>query len=631
MNAIELVHCREQQGFAHGLFQPFLVGELLVHHGVSLPLGRLLSVMQQVFDRLPVAVAAPERPTDAPSLCAWVLAHSHRLQLAHRQVVLAPPRVLGHRAVGGVTQAAFALPYHQPALALAGLRWVVGVVNLMTSAAAKGAAGHEVDTLQNELTNDIKQAMARLGGLGRQMRAVQAGGVNTERMLVAAMAHQIPITPLGRNTYQLGHGVHGRWLQSSFTDETSHLGALFARDKVMASHLLERHGLPVAPHRLVADGDDAVRAADALGYPVVVKAANLDGGVGVHAGLTTEAQVRRCYDEARRHTRSVMVERHQHGADYRLTVVHGQLVKAIQRLPGGVTGDGQRTVAELIKAASQDPQNQRRMRERGKTLLSLDDEALELLQARQQGPETVLPAGEFVALRRRANVSTGGNSVTLDLSDVHPDNALLAVRAASALRLDVAGVDLIVPSIQQSWQQTGGIVCEVNGQPQFGENQSPGLYLRFFRSLMGGNGRIPLVVVACAALPTEATVQAWTDQFAQGHPGVARVHDGLLTLDGVVVNPQKKSNHRQMQAALLHRQVARVLCVMSHEELFRDGLPAPMVGTLVMLLSPGADAGAQKKTEARVAALKPHVLGELLFAQSGVDAAWQQVLAHPTA
>jgi succinyl-CoA synthetase beta subunit len=38
-----------------------------------------------------------------------------------------------------------------------------------------------------------------------------------------------------------------------------------------SKRLLEHHGIPIAPERVAASVDDAVTAADAIGYPVVVK------------------------------------------------------------------------------------------------------------------------------------------------------------------------------------------------------------------------------------------------------------------------------------------------------------------------------------------------------------------------
>ncbi|MEY2433441.1 MAG: hypothetical protein QOC92_3166, partial [Acidimicrobiaceae bacterium] len=38
-----------------------------------------------------------------------------------------------------------------------------------------------------------------------------------------------------------------------------------------SKHLLEEHGVPVLDERVASNPDDAARAADAIGYPVVAK------------------------------------------------------------------------------------------------------------------------------------------------------------------------------------------------------------------------------------------------------------------------------------------------------------------------------------------------------------------------
>src|SRR5690606_15440095 len=145
------------------------------------------------------------------------------------------------------------------------------------------------------------------------------------------------------------------------------------------------------------------------------------------------------YAHATGHSSRVLVEEHVPGNDYRITVENGRVIKAITRQPGGVTGDGRQTVAELVAdTISKAPP--RRPRD---SLVSLDQEACDLLEARGMTIDSIPEAGAFVALRRRANMSTGGTS--LDVIDrLHPDNASLAIRAAQALKLDVAGIDLIM-------------------------------------------------------------------------------------------------------------------------------------------------------------------------------------------
>jgi cyanophycin synthetase len=59
------------------------------------------------------------------------------------------------------------------------------------------------------------------------------------------------------------------------------------------------------------------------------------------------------------------------------------------------------------------------------------------------------------------------------------------------LRLDLAGVDLLMPDIRHSWLATGAAICEINAQPQY----SPGGHARVLQRLISKNGRIPVVVV----------------------------------------------------------------------------------------------------------------------------------------
>jgi cyanophycin synthetase len=57
--------------------------------------------------------------------------------------------------------------------------------------------------------------------------------------------------------------------------------------------------------------------------------------------------------------------------------------------------------------------------------------------------------------------------------DIHPENALIARRAALTLGLDVAGVDFIAPDISRPVLETGGGVVEVNAAPGFRMHLQP--------------------------------------------------------------------------------------------------------------------------------------------------------------
>ena len=123
------------------------------------------------------------------------------------------------------------------------------------------------------------------------------------------------------------------------------------------------------------------------------------------------------------------------GFDHRMLVVNGELVAVAKRVPGHVVGDGQQTIAELVDEVNRDPRRGIG-HEKVLTRLELDHQANRLMSAAGHSQETVLEAGETFYLRATGNLSTGGTAI--DLTDeVHPDNREMAVRAATAIGLDV--------------------------------------------------------------------------------------------------------------------------------------------------------------------------------------------------
>jgi len=56
----------------------------------------------------------------------------------------------------------------------------------------------------------------------------------------------------------------------------------------------------------------------------------------------------------------------------------------------------------------------------------------------------------------------------------------------------LAGIDLLLPNISLSWRDTGGAICEVNGQPQL----SPHLHHELLPQLVPKQGRIPIVALS---------------------------------------------------------------------------------------------------------------------------------------
>jgi cyanophycin synthetase len=300
----------------------------------------------------------------------------------------------------------------------------------------------------------------------------RAFGPSTASLVRAAEDRDMPWIRLNdRSLVQLGHGKFQRRIQATVTSETRHTAVDIASDKRLTNQILSDLGLPVPRQARVRGVEDAVEAAEKLGYPVVLKPLDGNHGKGVSINLTTREQVEVAFEKAYEYSSVVIVETFQEGHDYRILVVNGKVVAAAQRVPGHVVGDGRHTVAELVETVNQDPRRGIG-HEKVLTRLELDHQAERLLEQAGLGPDAVLPEGQVFYLRSTGNLSTGGTSV--DKTDaIHYDNRIMAERAVKAIGLDVGGVDFISPDIARSHKDVSGAIVEVNAAPGFRMHTAP--------------------------------------------------------------------------------------------------------------------------------------------------------------
>ena len=365
-------------------------------------------------------------------------------------------------------------------------------------------------------------------------------GPSTAALVHAAEERRIPWIRLGTNSLiQLGHGRYQQRVQATVTSRTSHIAVELASDKEETNTVLARLGLPVPRQALVRTAEAAAEAAESIGYPVVVKPWNANHGRGISIGMTDGHQVAGAFDVAAEHSRSVIVEKFISGFDHRMLVINGELGAVSQRIPGHVVGDGRRTIAELVDEVNADPRRGIG-HEKVLTRLEFDHQAEQMMLRHGYTPSSVPVAGETVFLRSTGNLSTGGTAI--DMTDVvHPDNAEMAVRAVSAIGLDVGGVDFLTTDISRSYKEIGGAICEVNAAPGFRMHMAPSAGRA--RDVAGpvidmlfppgAPSRIPIAAVTGTnGKTTTARMLAHIHKLA-GH------HVGLTTTDGVYIDGQR--------------------------------------------------------------------------------------------
>lgn len=377
----------------------------------------------------------------------------------------------------------------------------------------------------------------------------RALGPSTAALIRAAEERNIPWLRLNRySLVQFGQGVYSKRIQATVTSETRNIAVEIASDKEETHILLGDLGLPVPRQQLVYNEKDALRSAEKIGLPVVVKPLNANHGRGVSINLQDLDAVATAFDQARNHSRGVLVESFIPGLDHRLLVVGGELIAASKRVPGHVVGDGKSTIAELVEQVNLDPRRGIG-HEKVLTRLQFDHQAERLLAQKGYDQQSVPPAGEIVYLRSTGNLSTGGTAV--DVTDtIHPDNREMAQRAAKAIGLDVAGVDFLTKDISRSYREIGGAICEVNAAPGFrmhvapseGTPRDPAGPVMDMLFPPGSPSRIPIASITGTNGKTTTTrMVAHIFKMAGHHVGVATSDgvyiDGHLTVEGDMTGP----------------------------------------------------------------------------------------------
>ena len=362
----------------------------------------------------------------------------------------------------------------------------------------KKALFHARDLLMAAIEDrpfDVPQAVSEIEELVDSLYL----GPSTACIVNAARDRDIPTHRLTEgNLVQLGYGCKQRRIWTAETDQTSAIAEGISRDKDLTKSLLASCGVQVPEGRMVDSPSDAWAAAQDIGVPVVVKPYDGNHARGVFTNLTSQDEIEKAYVNALRQGSGVMVERYIDGDEHRLLVVGRKVVAASKGESAWVTGDGRRTVRQLIdEELNTDPR-------RGDAELQplspvYFDHLLDITLAKQQLELDAVPAaGQEVLVQRSGNMAFEVTHL------IHPEVAHQATLAARVVGLDIAGIDLVTTDISKPLEETGGAIVEVNAgpglimhlKPAIGTPQPVGQAIVEHLFPNGDQGRIPIVGVA---------------------------------------------------------------------------------------------------------------------------------------
>ncbi|WP_028694826.1 N-acetylglutaminylglutamine synthetase [Pseudomonas cremoricolorata] len=254
---------------------------------------------------------------------------------------------------------------------------------------------------------------------------------------------EVQVDDASAGLFSLSMGGRRVRCRESLSDLTSAVSMTLCQDKRLTQHALEQAGLHVPVQQLAGSADDNLAFLEDHGA-LVVKPVDGEQGQGVAVNLSTFDELTQAVEQARRFDSRVLLESYHPGLDLRIVVIAYEVVAAAIRHPAQIIGDGTHCIKALIEAQSR----RRQAATGGESRIPLDEETERTLHAAGFDYDSVLPAGQTLAVRRAANLHTGGT-----LEDVterlHPTLADAAIRAARALDIPVVGLDLMVADASQ--------------------------------------------------------------------------------------------------------------------------------------------------------------------------------------
>jgi cyanophycin synthetase len=360
-------------------------------------------------------------------------------------------------------------------------------------------------------------------------------GPTTNSIVQEAQKRNIPYLRLDEGSLvQLGYGAKQKRIEAAITFNTSSIAVDIACDKDRTKKLLTIANIPVPFGQVISDVENLSDVIKLIDFPIVLKPLNGNHGTGVTINITNWPCAITAFHRAKKFSEKIIVEKYIQGHDFRILVINNKFVAAAVRKPASVTGDGRRTIRELIDLVNKDPKRGN-CHEKVLTTIKVDDVTTELMTKNNYSLDTVLALGKEFFLKPTANLSTGGTAT--DVTDeVHPANIFLFERTARVIGLDICGIDVTAPDLKTPIRENGGVILEVNAAPGFRMHLEPtsgqprNVAKHVVDMLCKDSGRIPIIAI------TGTNGKTTTNRLIAHMARQAGYVTGFTNTDGIYIN-----------------------------------------------------------------------------------------------
>jgi len=254
--------------------------------------------------------------------------------------------------------------------------------------------------------------------------------------------------------------------QATKTSLDNYASVLAMENKQVTKRILEEHGIRVPKGEEYTNVDtaksDYVRF---RGMPVVIKPnqTNFGTGITILKENMDELTFQRAVDIAFEYDSTILIEEFITGKEYRFFIIGDEVAGILHRVPANVTGDGIKSIRELVHTKNEDP-----LRGKGYHTplekIQLGEAEAMFLQVQLKDFDYIPTSGETVYLRENSNISTGGDSI--DFTDEIPDSyKQIAIKATQALNVTITGLDMIIPNLTKDASDDNYAIIELNFNP----------------------------------------------------------------------------------------------------------------------------------------------------------------------
>ncbi len=374
-------------------------------------------------------------------------------------------------------------------------------------------------------------------------------GPSTQAILDAAKEKDIPYHRADEkySLFSLGWGKNKKFIWGPETSETSLIGTEIAQEKDICKEFLHDHGLPVPRGEVATSEGEALKIAESIGYPVVLKPVSGNHGDGVFVDLNNPDELTEAYSFTKEHGDYSLVEKYLQGDDYRALLINNELVALAKRKPAHVVGDGSCTIKELVELTNKDPKRGED-HEKPLTKISFDEEVMMHLERQGLDTDYIPSEGEEVILTETSNMSSGGTAE--DYTDeVHPSLKRVLERASKIVDMDLVGIDLMADAVDKPVDVINWGIIEINASPGLRMHTSPssGQSRPAGKKIVdhlypSGEGRIPVVAITGTnGKTTTSRILDWISRSQGHHTGLAVTggiwSDGVKIEDGDTTGP----------------------------------------------------------------------------------------------